>query len=628
MDLLEMVVTVVCGTDTPYEFQAKELSNGPTHKVQLVMPLGGVESGLYRSPKLNEKVLVGVTGEGASARYYLMGYLPTYTEQQEGNPEAEPPIPEVPASQDFQTQEILTDNGEVFRYKQTGKTAAKEGAEHYSEIGFYQKPTKWAPDKDHETDYATISRIDQINIQPTGDAYPKIDRINIHSTGDIHESAVNHHQVKAARLELLADSDDTEADSFKHGDMRIKANQDITIEAGGALTLKAEGTLTLKAGRTTLVLSDSGFSVTHRIMSADIPNTLDAGFSLSYRNGISMSGQAVGINSKYKWSIADALGAGVSGTAGVLNLSGRQISAGTANMMAQLSGNIMYGLECGSSIATAGAALHERQVPGHKEGAEDFAFWFAKVDALVKLGVDLFFTIYKLRKKYNNAYSLQKDKLLDKLNKNLTDAQAKNAALQGNVNASAAQRDAAQANEAAATAALNAETRKRQRAQGQALDNYPYDLSQIASLAALEPYEALASMLEILLTITSIVYSQIESFVPDVTIRDNLNFAALIVDNSILETFTAIMMGFSGSGMGAASLCLSHDGNMVIKAAADKSFYADNKTESAAALSLYPGWAIITGIAGTIAGKVPAAINTIEAMIKGPGTQTDEKETL
>ncbi|MDR1948229.1 MAG: hypothetical protein LBQ38_02450 [Spirochaetaceae bacterium] len=607
MDLLELVVKEPCTDLSPYTFKVMNSAedivkldtgglsqteqtelNNSIKTVTVVMPLGGKESGLFRSPKKFEKVLVGVEGE-ETYHYYLMGYLPTYTPN--------------PVSQDFQTKDILADNGEVFRYKQTGKTAAGEGAEHYSEIGFYQKPTKWKPDK--SADYAAVS-----------DGYPKIDRINIHSTGDIHESAVNHHHVEAARLELLAGADaKTDADSFKQGDMRIKANKDITIEAGG--------TLTLKAGRTTLIISDSGFSVTHRIMSADIPNTFDAGFSLNSRNGISMSGQTVGINSRYKWSIADGLGAGVSGTAGVLNLSGRQISAGTANKVAQISSNIAYGFDFASSIATAGAALREAKFPDEKKKAEDFAFWFAKVDALAKLAVDLGFTFFKLRKKYTNAYYLQKETRVNKLLQDAIDANEAYHAIRQD--ATQADKDAAQTKFYDAVDAHRVELTKIDDATAE--NPYSYDLSQIAALALLEPYEALASLLDILLTTTGTIYSQIEYFRPDVK-KDDLNFAALIVDNTIIETVTSIMLkGFSGAGVGAASLCLGHDGSVVMKAAANKALYADTKTDSASALSLYPKWAIAAGIAGAIVGKVPGVVNTIEAMVKGPDSPKKE-ETL
>ena len=72
MDLLEMTVDAGCAAGTPYQFTALDAS-GTRVTVKMVMPLGGNESGLYRSPKAGEKVLVAYT---SGTIYYLMGYLP------------------------------------------------------------------------------------------------------------------------------------------------------------------------------------------------------------------------------------------------------------------------------------------------------------------------------------------------------------------------------------------------------------------------------------------------------------------------------------------------------------------------------------------------------------------------
>jgi hypothetical protein len=318
-----MTVTQGCTGTDPYRFKARVGVEGEDLTVHLVIPIGGVESGLYRSPKAGESVLVGIQSVGVTNSYYLMGYVPDSANNNFGH------IEDDGDTADMKT--LLDDNGEVFRYKQTGKTAAKEGAEHYSEIGFYQKPAAWKPDK--PADYAALS-----------DGYPKIDRINIHSTGDIRESAVNHHQVKAARLELLADSDDTKADTFKGGDMRIKANQDITIEAGGKLTLKA--------GRSAITISDTGITITSKRVNTDMTNPYDTSISLTPRDGIMMFGSMVNIMSMYRFGISDKFGAGITGSCGVVNLGGRHIAASTIPPFAQLCMSIFTTLESGLNIGT------------------------------------------------------------------------------------------------------------------------------------------------------------------------------------------------------------------------------------------------------------------------------------
>jgi hypothetical protein len=78
MDLISTMVKGECAISNPYQFAIQYPTNSKkTVPVNLVMPLGGIESGLYRSPKIGEKVLVAsVTGEGNTTTYYRMGYLP------------------------------------------------------------------------------------------------------------------------------------------------------------------------------------------------------------------------------------------------------------------------------------------------------------------------------------------------------------------------------------------------------------------------------------------------------------------------------------------------------------------------------------------------------------------------
>ena len=82
----EMTVIDACTKASPYTFTAS-IPNSEAVPVKMVMPLGGVKSGLYRSPKVGEKVLVAAvetTGTGvnsSSTTYYLMGYLPNAADQ-------------------------------------------------------------------------------------------------------------------------------------------------------------------------------------------------------------------------------------------------------------------------------------------------------------------------------------------------------------------------------------------------------------------------------------------------------------------------------------------------------------------------------------------------------------------
>jgi hypothetical protein len=322
--------------------------------VQIVMPLGGRESGLFRYPRVGEKVLVG--NEGNSR--YLMGYIPTFT----------------PSSQDFQTDGMFENDGkgEVFRYEQTGKKEPDEddGSDRYSEIGFYHRETQWPttnsnykdvpyiPERgedengektENDEDYSKrLARAgypknegeateDHIKRVLTPTVFPAIDHLNIHSTGDIHTKALNHHLLKAKRFEVLVDCDDTihtkaelEKDELPLGDNigddSVLHAGDAHIRAGNRVVIKAEEEIILQVGKTALKISDDSLDMISRIVNTNFTNAYDATFSMS-KDGISMFGRDVNITSDKSFGIGDTFGGSVGSELGVVSIGGREIKA-------------------------------------------------------------------------------------------------------------------------------------------------------------------------------------------------------------------------------------------------------------------------------------------------------------
>jgi hypothetical protein len=359
MDLKEMMVTNAQGSrgtansddgkyfpeNDPYTFFASTdvATPGLPHKVKIVMPLGGLESGLFRFPKVGEKVLVGIeqTWEpqytniqvgGETVRvvtnmvhtpsnYYLMGYVPNTADQpfsplkdENGNTIPDP------------TQaKVIDQQGQVFRYKKTGTNTS---ADKYSEIGFYNKKTAWKPN--------TVA-----NDAP----YPEIDHLNIQSTGDIHSNAQNYHEIKAKRLEILAgvpdsydhtkDDDefnwettklplgDTPADDshLYAGDAHIRANNRIVIKAGDEIVLQV--------GRSTLRITDAGITLSADKVKGGFANPWNTVLSLTPRDGITMFGQHLNMTGAFDFSLGDIMGGGLSSMAGVIRMKGKDIKAST-----------------------------------------------------------------------------------------------------------------------------------------------------------------------------------------------------------------------------------------------------------------------------------------------------------
>jgi hypothetical protein len=128
----------------PYSFYAKKAENDPnTYVIQLVMPLGGKENGLFRYPKVGEKILIDDDG---GSNYYLLGYLPDEESVKDNfltnaNAGASTTI----EAFGIEKAALKNEEGMILRYQQTGKDtpSTTDVTDRYSEIGFYRRKTQW-----------------------------------------------------------------------------------------------------------------------------------------------------------------------------------------------------------------------------------------------------------------------------------------------------------------------------------------------------------------------------------------------------------------------------------------------------------------------------------------------------
>jgi hypothetical protein len=312
-----IVGTIITAKNDPFKFYVQMEKtdkdgkmNISSQEVQIVMPLGGTQAGLFRIPRVGEKVLVGVENSFC----YLIGYIPTTT----------------PSSQNFFQTKGMSQNdgrGEVFRYQQTGKLKGNAGEEIYSEIGFYHEKTAWkAADADSYAD-----------IPSAPNDYPLIDRINIHSTGDIHESAANHLRTSAKRFELLADcggvnaggSADTKVRPFgdADGDDSSLYAGDVHVRAKNRIVLKAGEEIRLQVGRSAVIITDDGITITSKKTQKNRALPWDTVINLTPRDGITLFGQNVNIGAAYNFSLRESAGGAVSSLGGVMRLSARDLLA-------------------------------------------------------------------------------------------------------------------------------------------------------------------------------------------------------------------------------------------------------------------------------------------------------------
>ncbi|MDR2663877.1 MAG: hypothetical protein LBC31_12865 [Treponema sp.] len=555
-------VTEPSGEINPYLFYASKTPNPASsadpQKVSMVLPLGGDLSGLYRFPKVGEKVLVLTN----STAYYMMGYIPASGSSFEEKPKE---------------STFLAGQGEVFRYKQTGKKEGQEGDEPYSEIGFYRKATQWRttdtnyrdvpPERTQgETEAAYSARLaaagfpkesgetDDVHIKrvnaAAAEVFPRIDRINIHSTGDIHESAVNHHRVQAKRFEILAGLDDFEHHNNEKilpgdipGDDGTFHDGDVHIRAGKRILIKAEDSIVIQVGRTSVEISDDGFSVSSRMVATALPNVYDAVLKLAPRDGVSITGQEVKITGQRSLSIGDGYGGSLETELGVMEIKAREVSIEDSDRLAYGVLTIANGIKYILSMVSGsmGMALLNSNEKEKKKRGENFA----------KAGRDLEYCAEKIPEIAEWVEECIGIKDADR---------DWNAFLSGAPN-----------------------TRNDYRLSGitggQVQSAVPTLPTQVMALSpARSILQTLVGCLDFILKLTSVAYTAAEAECiksrekagkkeqeqEHDNWKDKLNLAALVIDNTIIVAALAVLTGLGG--LTASKIELKADGKIVMSA--------------------------------------------------------------
>ena len=318
------------------------LSQTAAH-VKIMMPLGGDLNGMYRFPRVGEKIIVAV--EGIS--HYLMGYLPTkenpFSPKEGGKEKTEP----------------FDKEAQVMRYKKTGKNTSDST---YSEIGFYSETTEWK-----EKEGSSNSKTDEDT------KLPIVDKIKLSSTGDIETRAQNYNEVAAKRIGFFAGYGDNIEKRKAKQKTNLKGNKtdldldafpvlpsdtadqdpaffsgDIQMRAKKRIVLKAEDTIEIIAGPSIIRLDATGISLISRKTSVSSVNAWDSMITLSARDGLKMFGTKVDIGSAYKFSIGDSFGGNVMSLGGIMRITGGDIRLRSMCKAAYL----VKGLAVSASFAT------------------------------------------------------------------------------------------------------------------------------------------------------------------------------------------------------------------------------------------------------------------------------------
>jgi hypothetical protein len=326
----------------PYEFAAAEdTSDTKSYRiVNIVMPLGGSQSALFRYPKEGEKVLVGVDDSDNS---YLLGYIPeknTNDNIYTGNDN----------NMILPGEEEMA--GQFFRYK--GPNDDTNTKEEYSEIGFYNEKTKWKPIEKEE--------------------YPLIDTLKITSKGDINQKATNHHQTKAKRFELLVNcegskaSDKESKEPFAFGDKEGDDSElyagDAHIRAKNRIIIKAEKEIVLQVGRSSILITDKGIKIVSRRTRSNFESGWDTSMSLEPLTGVIMTGKKIIGRGGFGFELSEMYGGSIISYLGVLRIAGLDVrisTIGAVNYLIRLGINTADVLQ---NAITMGKDINDKYTKG------------------------------------------------------------------------------------------------------------------------------------------------------------------------------------------------------------------------------------------------------------------------
>ena len=342
MNLEEMIVNdsngkigkvgqCIQGEDIYTFYAVKDVTSGgqTAVKVKIMMPLGGELNGMYRFPRVGEKVVVAEEKQ----THYLMGYLPTKEK------------PFSPSGDD-----VFDKEGQVLRYKKTGANVADANRDQeYSEIGFFKEASRW---QTVDTNLKKKAYSKEVTVGDSKEYYPYIDTVKISSTGDVTSNAQNLNEIKGRRVileskYLIADEkvdDETVSGNIEKDLTERIVNEediskgDIVINADNKIVIDARNGILLKVGGATVSIEQDGISLSAAKVDGIKEGTgpFDASLSVSQNGAISLGGKKLSGSFCNSVSLSDDFGGCISFSSGNVDVKGRAVSLGASTTASQI----------------------------------------------------------------------------------------------------------------------------------------------------------------------------------------------------------------------------------------------------------------------------------------------------
>lgn len=267
-----------------YVFYAKRLEDKESTlavEVRMTMPVGGYNQGLFRVPRCGEKILIASERGGIADRFYLVAYLPRDEDKDKFLEMDNDPSSLSPAMKEHSESLVL-------RHRTPGE-------EKYSEIRMMSEETE----------------------KKEGKTTKKQERIKIETTGDLIAKASENASLAAKNFLFECSCEDGDE---KNGNIVMKKFRQLIVDAEEGIELRV-GSNSICITETSIALRSALPSAKNKTgFQADGP--MGALVFIDSALGVSLSGIRCSVSGTAGVTLKDAVGAGVSLSAGAATMSG------------------------------------------------------------------------------------------------------------------------------------------------------------------------------------------------------------------------------------------------------------------------------------------------------------------
>ena len=329
--------------DKGYVFNAKVNPEDEPNKkfeVNFTQPVGGLGQGLFRMPRVGDRILVlGVPSavKDKSDTYYLLGYLPGNEMPFTTPEELKRPDPQM-TKETYKT--ALPEEMVALRFRTTGVKDKGEDLANKMGIRRAKLPNKCSELAFYNThDFGEDAKYE--------DSKDRKVLANLQSTGNMQLSANHNLEMSARNLTFKGTGWEGKWKNGKLGEAKV------SFDDINRFVVEAKGSIEFKVGHNSISITHDGIVIKAPRWTT-VSGPIDASIRLNALSGVSIAGLNCRINGFMGASISDALGAGASFNAGSASISGGTIAQRTSSFVDFVKNATWGGVTLGTQMASLG----------------------------------------------------------------------------------------------------------------------------------------------------------------------------------------------------------------------------------------------------------------------------------